>query len=1164
MKIRNKKISKKTLLIIVISLILVITLATPTLSRFVSLGFVPSNLPVWDGSVASSYESGDGSKENPYIISSGAQFAYFAKELENQNYENTYFKLGNDIILNDGFFTTDAENINYIYNENTYYINKYTAELYTNSTLEEKASESINLFSSINKFAGNLDGSFHSIYGLYLTDKDSKELALFNNLTGKVENLFIENTMVVGNEITSGLANNASGAEISNVYIHGNVVSSNEISETTETIELKNINFTSYSDNKELYMFEEIDLGKEIISSKLSGDYVVSEEEELNYELSINNEIIELGKFEIDLGKINLNDLKISISKDDNIRDISLINLKYEVVYKTSYSSALVNNAEDIVINNVVTDVSVYNQINSSGFINVAKGNIDISNSYNTGIITSNINNEAFINATSKAVVNLDKVYNSNELDNNSDIIGINNEDSEISISNSFNTNGKIIGDDYSKESILENTYSYIEEKSVEKLVDPYTKEFFDILVFGDYNKEKTTEEDVWIYNDTILPELFYMNEINLLDVRIGNDSWNKLHSATDNKYYNNDITIAVTSSAYVYTLDTVEYFVKTSSDAFTLEDMEFIEWTPYEKAISLTEQGEYIVYIKVTNYDGKVKYLNTDVLIIDKVNPDIELEFDGTVWTSYRKDVSEVYMEDNELFSITATDNESGLQEVSYYLSNEIQSEEELSKLNDANWTEYQNEFNIIPVGNNILYARAVDYSGNISYSNSDIITFDGYYMNYIEAGRNDLFTTSGIFNITSNSSVTANYLYNIPSQVVPDSKHYVSFNKFVPQGTIIVITDNITGQKYDYQVPENNIRDIPFESFNLVGTVNSFYTERSYDNGTNIVENYTITMNFEEAIITETILYFGVWIELWDLENNVIRETTASSVSTFNIHYRSDADVFFESTTTSIYLKHNTDSIYGIDINTGVNYQKNSSKDIIDTFIEEQDLVMKFKLYDEYDQSVPRNKLNNIMLKLYDVEYYPNEHGEFIISLERGISQIDSTLEIYAYKGDAFLDEGRYSLEMTSYISYNEHPSNYIDTKYIPLTVTHTAESSNMSFKAEMLNDGVLKKEDGLANINITSVLSGIENPNVRISLYKKDVKNALDQTYSLVNLNDYTTNNLTTTNIENKYLIDNNNFNFELDLSLLDKNAYKFVIESYSEDELISSIEKSFVVK
>ncbi|MDO4544033.1 MAG: InlB B-repeat-containing protein [Clostridia bacterium] len=58
---------------------------------------------IWDGTIATGYAGGDGSKDSPYLIANGAQLAYLAQQTNSSLTYSTgkYFKLTADIVLND-------------------------------------------------------------------------------------------------------------------------------------------------------------------------------------------------------------------------------------------------------------------------------------------------------------------------------------------------------------------------------------------------------------------------------------------------------------------------------------------------------------------------------------------------------------------------------------------------------------------------------------------------------------------------------------------------------------------------------------------------------------------------------------------------------------------------------------------------------------------------------------------------------------------------------------------------------------------------------------------------------------------------------------------------------------------------------------------------------
>jgi len=93
----------------------------------------------WSGKLARYYASGEGTKDNPYIIKTGGQLALLANDALNGKTVGKYYRITDNIILND----TSSENW------------KETAnEWYTGSWARA--------------FRGYLDGGYHTVSGLYL------------------------------------------------------------------------------------------------------------------------------------------------------------------------------------------------------------------------------------------------------------------------------------------------------------------------------------------------------------------------------------------------------------------------------------------------------------------------------------------------------------------------------------------------------------------------------------------------------------------------------------------------------------------------------------------------------------------------------------------------------------------------------------------------------------------------------------------------------------------------------------------------------------------------------------------------------------------------------------------------------------------------------------
>ena len=111
---KNKKVLISILFSTIIILIMVFSIIIPTFYLFQN----GLDDPEWDGIVDNSFNSGTGTQEDPYIISTPNELAYFALSMENDNYEGKYIKLTKDIIINKGVFKDNT----YIYNNKEYYL----------------------------------------------------------------------------------------------------------------------------------------------------------------------------------------------------------------------------------------------------------------------------------------------------------------------------------------------------------------------------------------------------------------------------------------------------------------------------------------------------------------------------------------------------------------------------------------------------------------------------------------------------------------------------------------------------------------------------------------------------------------------------------------------------------------------------------------------------------------------------------------------------------------------------------------------------------------------------------------------------------------------------------------------------------------------------------
>ena len=143
-----------------------------------ALGTLPEKLfaaDVWEGDIADGFEKGTGTAEDPYVIKTAAQLAYFGAQVTaGTNYKDQYVVLGANIQLN-----SDDDLANF----NNWATSAPALEWTPIGTVDSKA------------FAGTFDGDGYAISGMYI-DSDNYG-ALFNcTSAATIKNLVVKTAYV--------------------------------------------------------------------------------------------------------------------------------------------------------------------------------------------------------------------------------------------------------------------------------------------------------------------------------------------------------------------------------------------------------------------------------------------------------------------------------------------------------------------------------------------------------------------------------------------------------------------------------------------------------------------------------------------------------------------------------------------------------------------------------------------------------------------------------------------------------------------------------------------------------------------------------------------------------------------------------------------------------
>ena len=139
-------------------------------------------LDTWDGTVATAFAGGNGTRKDPYLIATASQLAYLAQQTNNSGSDtrDKYYRLTNDILLNSNVLTPDYE------------LNDSSARVWT------PIGNGVSYYTG---FQGDFDGGGHVISGLYFANNDDVAyVGLFGTLA---QNAVVHDLSVVDAYISS-------------------------------------------------------------------------------------------------------------------------------------------------------------------------------------------------------------------------------------------------------------------------------------------------------------------------------------------------------------------------------------------------------------------------------------------------------------------------------------------------------------------------------------------------------------------------------------------------------------------------------------------------------------------------------------------------------------------------------------------------------------------------------------------------------------------------------------------------------------------------------------------------------------------------------------------------------------------------------------------------
>ena len=1211
MKLKIDK-NKKVLIISIIGiLIIVFTVVFPTFARFQNRTSMQGTT-VWDGiTVANSFRKGNGSINNPYIISNGSELAYFEKKLEEENFEGMYVSLNSDIILNKGLFSySDEQGLLYTLDNVIYYVKD--GKYYSDQAYEKEVG-TLNKINSLDKFKGTFNGDFHTIYGYYLDGSDKDNVALFTNLEGAINNLYVENIYIKGGKVTAGLVSDAKNAIINNVVVSGNVFNRESGFDDTLSTNLEDIILNETSNLEIDIINENSYTGLDVESKKLKGKVQITNPNSNTYNLEINGEKIDKTSFEIDLDSDLLN---INFEKEDEELEIKITDLKYEINVVKSLAAGIVAKAENTNLINVVNKANIYGVYNAAGLMAEQKGTTEIRNSYNKGNINATNITGGILGASenSSNIISILSSYNLGETVGtyHGGLIGLVNNISEVNMDSCIAAEetefalGAVLNtivnanDTYYVNGILPiylgDYQGMIYQETLENLSNnAYFKQTIGYNEYVSKNDLQSNSDNIWVYEENELPILYFDDIENpIAKIHAGVYSWNNYSNEIDRIGFKNTINFSIENIDDLKPFKQAYYYVQKGQNLTPLTKDQIndtsLEWTLFDGVITYEEEGEYIIYAKIisdTDSGEITQYINSDQLVLDNNIPIVTIEMDNNVWQEFNESPDEFVLDRTKTVSISATDTLSGVEKIEYYISEEPLTYENFEQLSDKYFKEYDETLQISEVGNQIIYVKVTDLSGNISYANTDKFILDGYIQSSIYPGTEKA-EIEGNY-ITSKSSITIETSYNNDGTYDSTHKHNLKTNILMPKGTKITLIDYVYNKVYTYIIStdadefgfaDNGVATYPFSLFSEVGRVDNDvkYKEQSYETSGKINEDYAIAFDFNNAIINESLLNVQAYLELTNISSKTIRPTLYDQTKTFNVILdNGETPLSLKTDYSANLIEINSNSQTNIGFESKLLYNTINENIIYNTKYELMKIGVGIKLIDEEGNIITKDKMTNMIFIYNDKEYYPSADNIVHIDLNNKISDVNDVITIKTIESDVNLKEGTYYFKIFNYISYDGFTLENINPNELMITASLTNNKTRYEFEFDVNMDKAdqILSSGYLYNIPFEIKYTGeIVSPSIKLALYKKSNLNPVNQDYELIDLKDFNEDELelyinSVYNVKNTVIDYSeeelfNNYELNINTENMEKNGYKFQFQLYDGNKLITTIDKYFIVK
>lgn len=443
---------------------------------------------------------------------------------------------------------------------------------------------------------------------------------------------------------------------------------------------------------------------------------------------------------------------------------------------------------------------------------------------------------------------------------------------------------------------------------------------------------------------------------------------------------------------------------------------------------------------------------------------------------------------------------------------------------------------------------------------------------------------------NITTDSKFSAYFsLYGEDTNLYKAGYHRTLVSSYaLPANTKITMLDIIEGSpKYYYHIiteeeetaAKQELQNYGeatynFKIFTTMGSTsnNSHYDDdamnKVYYNNNNSDEEFIFIVDFSSAGISSDVLNNSLLVELRDNDDQTIYSVLGieHEQMRYNLYSNHDSIINVEASINKNPLYVGNNAI----INLSTNYQNLAigSDLIYDTKYFDSKLGLKIILKDNNNKEVTGNGLIGAYFLMDGKRYYPDVDGTTRIKIADKVGNVSRWLEFNTE--NASIATGTYKIVIETFgspdgIYYGTDVSAKTE---LELNIINSIYGLKSTLSPENVVIDTTLQEDA-KNMKFTiSYDSGLSNPVIHMSLYRRKYDSIYDTDYELVDLNDYVSQALFKTDIEKEYVLisDPEPIN-ELNL-LLNSNVktgtYKLEFKLYDGNTYIGKAKNYIIIK